>query len=93
MHTIYKYTLPITNRQHLYLPKDARILHVGTQNDNIYIWAHVDTRKEDTLRTIRIYSTGQNIDDYDQAAYMHYLNTVQFPDSGLVFHVYEEFQT
>lgn len=45
MIAVYKYTLDNTiGRQELLIPQNARILHVGEQNNQITLWAQVNTQ-------------------------------------------------
>lgn len=51
MKTIYKYKLEIIDQQTIELPQYAEILCVGVQQENIYLWALIDT--EATLNEMR----------------------------------------
>lgn len=39
---VYKYDLPVADRQELRLPRDAKLLHVGAQSGHLKLWALVD---------------------------------------------------
>jgi hypothetical protein len=95
MRTIYKYRLTPDDKQNIQMPSDARIRCVNTQpaqagkEDNIHLWAEVDTASKETSRTIRIFGTGHAMPD-DRA--LRYIGTIQLYTGKLVFHVYEELE-
>lgn len=84
--TVYKYSLEIKDEQMVLLPIGARILTVQQQNNNIFLWALVNsTASEEQAFTIRIHGTGHAISDSDE---LEYINTVQLYGGKLVFHVF-----
>lgn len=89
MKTIYKYPIVLSSDAtpiSLYIP-DGRVLCVGQQDGRIFLWAQVDTRSPDKLRTFRAFGTGDMIPD---DIYMNYVGTVHIPP--FVWHVYETFE-
>ena len=88
MITIWKYPLiGIVHR--INIPKDAKILKLDMQGDNdVCIWAMVDTDKELVERVFFSFGTGQEIRK-DEAKKNVYIGTVQW--SGIVQHVFECF--
>lgn len=64
MKKIYKYPIKVVDIQTVKLPKGAIILTTQLQEEKPYIWAYVDPNEieaEDV--TLRVYGTGQEIDD------------------------------
>lgn len=58
MKTIFKYPLEITDRQTLYIPRNAKLLDVQVQRGIPCLWALVDTQKAKEPRKIQIFGTG-----------------------------------
>lgn len=85
MKTVYKYKLP-TRKSLVVLPKDAKVLHAGCQQQGICLWAEVDPEIVGTEERLFIaYGTGDMTDISPE--YRIYLNTVFI--GHLVWHVYE----
>lgn len=85
MHKIYKWTLIVTDRQTLQLPKNAAILTVQMQGERPQLWARIDTDAELETRVIHIYGTGHSMPkDAGQ-----YIATFQCHEGSLVFHVFD----
>lgn len=85
MKTIWKYQLDAVGKQRVYMKQKAEILAVQVQDGNPCIWALVDPEQSSIQRTLRIYGTGQPIED-DPG---RYIGTFQFDGGSLVFHVFE----
>lgn len=84
MASIVKYKLEITDSQFVSMPRGAKLLKVGFQKDDLFVWAMVknlDTK----LRYFGIYGTGHPIEFYEIEIY---LDTV-FQNNGLVWHVFD----
>lgn len=87
MKTIWKYTLTITDYQHIEMPIGAVIRTVQAQDDELCLWAEVDTEAPLMHRRyFEIFGTGHPI-HYGMGVERAYLGTVQM--AGLVWHVYE----
>jgi len=89
MKTIYKYPIKVIDEQELQLPKGYKLLTVINQNDVPVIYAIVDTEeiKTETL-WIRIFGTGNALDDdYLNNSY-DYLGTVITCGGSLIWHVF-----
>lgn len=84
MTSIFKYPLDLEGRQIVLLPEGAKILHANMQQGKPYLWAIVDTDKEDESRAIRIYGTGHQI---QQPEKLVFINTIL--DHQFVWHVFE----
>lgn len=52
MKTIYKYPLQVTDIQKILMPVYAQILSVQAQNNQLVLWAVVETEAPTTHRTI-----------------------------------------
>ena len=84
MKTIWKYELKRKGVQIIAMPRNAEILTVQAQGNNIALWAVVDTEEQKENRHFEIVGTGGYIDETIQRVY---LGTIQF--SGLVYHIFE----
>ena len=82
---IWKWTLTISDRQTLHLPKDAKILSVQPQNDCPQLWALCDEYAENTPRTFAMYGTGHIV----PGEHGTFIGTFQLRDGHLVFHLFE----
>jgi len=82
---IWKYTLnnPTNN---IMMPKNAKILDVQIQHNEIQMWALVNENNEQEQRDFSIFGTGNEIPD-DPG---DYIATFQLYDGKLVFHVFED---
>ena len=91
MKTIYKYKLTLKHNQGVPIPKNAKILHVDIQSDNLYFWAEVDTEEVITYRYFSIFGTGWDIPSEENIEYV-YIGTVKEQDD-LIWHLYEMIET
>ena len=82
---VYKYPIKIDDIVELELPAGAEILHVESQNDNLFLWALVDPEKPTLHRRIRIAGTGHTIKEN----IIRYINTFTLYEKALWFHVFE----
>jgi len=87
MTTIHKYTLD-PNKLAVEMPIGANVLTVQNQNENVCIWALVDTKKETETRYFEIFGTGHNI-PVDMGIERKYINTFQLQGGTIVFHLFE----
>lgn len=87
MKTIYKYTLTGNKpRRKIYAPI-TKILCVQVQNEEVCLWAEVDTEQEDRVIDVLLVGTGWNLDEVkDIFKYYTYIGTVQ--QHMLVWHCY-----
>lgn len=85
--SIYKYQLKITDQQCLNLPIGAKILYIQNQNENLCLWALIDTEQlKAKTHTILCFGTGHPIPEQIS---IEFIGTVQFSYGSLVFHVFE----
>lgn len=72
--------------QTIKMPFDARLLHIGSQNDVICIWTSVPLNPKMALvsRTFQVVATGQ---EYDSDDGLIYLGTVL--QGQYVWHIFE----
>lgn len=91
---IYKYTIDkIADLVPLYLPVGTKLLSAQVQiidNSSVLcIWALVNTTLNQTMRyNIRIVGTGHPFEDC--YSYPYFIDTVQYPEYGIVFHVWSD---
>lgn len=85
MKVIYKYPIQPVPMQELLIPSEHRILKVAIRNNQLYLWALVDTSAPIIMRGIFIYDTGIEIGlAYDQ---LEHIDTI-FVGDGLVKHIF-----
>ena len=85
MKAVFKYALKVADEQKLTLPANAEILSVANQNENIVLYALVDTTvRELRNHTIYIYGTGHVVCGEDIA----FIGTVVLHSGRLMFHVF-----
>lgn len=84
MNTIWKYTLSPQNTQ-VEMPRGSRVLTVAGQNDEICLWAQVDTEAPKHVRKYVIVGTGHSIPEGD----MRYVGTAHLYTGQLVLHIFE----
>ena len=87
--TIYKYRLNYASQGDgtVRMPKGAKILSAESQNDEIVIYALIDTNAEIIDRHIRVIPTGVTTNGlYD----MYFIGTVKLYEGALMFHVFAE---
>lgn len=61
MNVIYKYELLLDNNYRvkpLSMPSDAKILHVGTQDNKMFLWAEIDDESSNVNFDFDIFGTG-----------------------------------
>lgn len=96
METIYKYDIPVTDRQTLRLPAGAKILHVADQAQKIgvlQVWALVEPNALPESREIVIVGTGDPVPEVPEGAgYLNFIGTTIQAKGALVWHVFEEFR-
>ena len=84
MKTIYKYVLSLVENPALDMPRGARVLDVQIQNNEICLWAIVESTEKLETRKFFIAGTGNPV---PQGA-GDYIGTVQ--QDRFVWHVFEE---
>ena len=85
MRKIYKYELERTDAQYIHLPIGYKMLAVKIQNDRIFLWALVDNNNPIYHAYIRIFGTGNPIEDESN---LEFIDTVE--DSSFIWHIFEE---
>lgn len=88
--SIFKYRLEIIDEQQIIaLPKNAKILTVQNQHDEIYFWALVSQNSSTTEnKTFQIFATGGLMEQAPNIEYK-YISTVQLFNGSLVYHIFE----
>ncbi len=82
--TIYKYLLANSpGPQTIRLPKNARVLHVGSQDEILMLWCMVDPNNASVTRRFEVFATGQKVDSVG----LNYLGTTQV--QPFVWHIFE----
>lgn len=81
---IWKFTLRLEDSVTLWMPQNARVLHVGVQQGGAHLWVLCNPKAPTEERLFRIVGTGHPFDGNG-----HYLGTVFLHDGALVLHVFE----
>lgn len=87
MKKIFKYHLPIQQWQGVQMPRDAVILTVQPQDNQLMIWAIVNPENELQERKFAVFVTGQTIGSLIN---LNYLATCVTHSGQYVFHVFEK---
>lgn len=88
MTTIWKYQLPLQDDFELELPKFAKVLSVGAQNDMPVIWVQVIVDEpEKEIRKFCLAGTGQHMNGKHQ---LTFIGTFQILEGRFVGHVFEK---
>ena len=91
MITIYKYPLttdsPIRQATTIRMPKDSNVIKVGVQNNQICLWAIVNTENPEVGVTFKIYGTGHELAPETETCYEMRQGTVMI--GPFVWHVFE----
>ncbi len=82
MNVIWKYPLSLTGTNILRMPEGAKVIHLGSQDNQLILWAIVDEESPLETRQFNIYGTGQPMTSEVE----QYLGTVQI--DSLVWHVF-----
>jgi hypothetical protein len=89
MKTIWKYELKIADTETVIMPKGASILCVQIQYVTPCVWALVDPEEEEgEEHHFEMFGTGFNIRE-KAGIKRKYIGTIQIPNTGLVFHLFE----
>ena len=84
---IYKYHIKLSAENNLRMPKGSIILGCQVQHEDVVIWAKTPTKGLAEDRHIRVFGTGQIIDDSEGE--LIYIDTVQLRGGKFIFHVFE----
>jgi len=71
MKTIYKYPIDLKQRQWIQLPRGAEILSAHAQDNELFIWALVDTEQEIAPREVLVFATGEVCEIPTHRPYQH----------------------
>lgn len=83
---VWKFTID-SNESDILMPYGAEILKVWTQENDVCIWAKVDTSAKKESRKFFVFGTGHDI---PSNLNLKFIGTVFIDDGYLVFHVFEE---
>jgi len=84
---IFKYRIQINDYFELDLPRGAKILTVGVQQEVPYLWALINPEAELETRIFRFVGTGHQIEEGVES--LKFINTFQMRNGALVFHIFE----
>lgn len=85
---IFKYEIDYREPE-IKLPIGAKILSVGVQGQNLFLWAVVDEYSQlgTAYRRIHVFGTGETLPENPNLVF---LGTVFMDNAALVLHVFEE---
>lgn len=87
---IFKYPLKQLARQHVLIPYESEILHVGVQRNPltgeevITLWASVDPDENLVEWEFRIVGTGWDVPENGE-----HVGTVELADGNFIWHIYD----
>ncbi len=86
---IWKYRIPYVfgTENKVIMPKDSLVVHVGSQQNDVFVWAIIQPDKPGEERFFHLYSTGEEIVE-EKGKRQIYVGTAQVGD--YVWHVFEE---
>lgn len=91
MKTIYKYELHPSDIGAgvfpVMMPHDAKILHVGAQGGDMFIWAEIDTESSVIEYHFEVFGTGHEM-KVDMGVERNHVGSLMMHGGALVFHVY-----
>tara|TARA_R110000803_G_C11770163_1_gene295164 strand:+ start:260 stop:526 length:267 start_codon:yes stop_codon:yes gene_type:complete len=88
MNTIHKFKIePAASFNNISLPFSAHILNVEFQNNELFMWANIDTSEPKETRRFEVFLTGQEMPE--MFAYV-FIGTAH--KDGFVFHLFEAFR-
>ena len=85
MKSIWKFRVPLSGTPTINMPIGAEILSFQTQDDQLCIWAIVDTEKDVEPREFLIVGTGHSFDESNAK----YIGTTQQENGRFVWHLFE----
>ena len=83
--TIYRVNVRLHSATYHEMPEDAKIIHVGEQGGEVYLWYEFDIYAPLVTRRFGVLPTG--CAEVDKDTYVHRGTVIM--QSGLVWHVYE----
>lgn len=83
MTTVHKYSLQLEDYTTVSMPQYAELLTVGEQNDQLMLWARVNTNCRTEVRRFRVVGTGH------PEAVGKYVGTALLHGGHLVLHVFD----
>ncbi len=83
MNVIYKYPLSPIDTNILRMPEGAKVIHLGSQDNQLMLWAIVQEGSPLETRQFNIYGTGHRV----KGELGEYIGTVQI--HPFVWHVFE----
>jgi hypothetical protein len=84
--TVHKYKLKVGGETEIRMPKGAGLLHFSyvPHNNSWCLWALVDTRRPEEIRTFTVYGTGFEIQQFGV-----YVGTALSLGGDFVLHLFE----
>lgn len=85
---IWKYELKISDHQMIEMPIESEILSVKVQDNELCLWAKVDTKRSTETRVIEVFGTGNPV-YMDMGVSRRFIETVVM--DPFVWHVFERY--
>lgn len=83
MRTVHKFPVPITDSFTLDIPKSHKVVHLGLQDGEPFMWIEVDTDTDARGFVFHVEGTGHRV-----APHTDYVGSLIMPP--FVWHVYED---
>jgi hypothetical protein len=85
--TVWKYTWPLPHDKATFdMPRDAEILHVSAQGDDLCLWARIVEGRKIETKTFLLCGTGHEAPSLD----CKHIGTALLHGGALVLHVFED---
>ena len=86
--TVFKYKVLPSTEFEIQMPRHAEILTVQVQNEEVFMWARVDTEEDCVYRRFGVFGTGHDMPD-KALVEPKYIGTFQLCGGSIVFHLFE----
>lgn len=87
MITIHKYPIQMSEDFTVRMPAGAKVIHVGVQAEQPFMWAQVDTEQPERDQAFGVFGTGHKMNDYRVANAPH-VGSFMLAGGVLVFHLF-----
>lgn len=90
MRVVYKYPLPVKLNVKIEMPIGADVLMVDAQDENLFLWALVETRNKNESVTFHVFETGETI--FGNGHNRVFVGSVNFKMRGnyYAYHVFKD---
>jgi hypothetical protein len=87
MLTVYKYIVPLEDAPKIEMPSDAKVLSFGVQNEELFIWAMVETGNLSEWKEFVLLTTGS---EAQAASGLEFVGTAMLRSGSFVVHLFQK---